>query len=162
MTQLLLEHSWRSHYIIYVSCFWRPNNFFVNSLVDLDIDTPQTLVVVVVVVVVVVDFFVFLVLFCFVFFMRFFAYILYQDIKTEIMFADINLFRARLSHLAQPAGRWLKWVLKRALNFFIPKKINCFHYYSYFGRHWENENDEKVQQSDYQSSLNNHSSVRVS
>ena len=68
MTQLLLEHSWRSHYIIYVSCFWRPNNFFVNSLVDLDIDTPQTLVVVVVVVVVVVDFFVFLVLFCFVFF----------------------------------------------------------------------------------------------
>ena len=47
MTQLLLEHSWRSHYIIYVSCFWCPSNFFVNSLVDLDIDTPQTLVVVV-------------------------------------------------------------------------------------------------------------------
>ena len=59
------------------------------------------------VVVVVVFFFVFLVLFCF-FFMRFFVYILSKDIKTEIMFADINLFRARLSHLGQPAGRWLK------------------------------------------------------
>ena len=76
MTQLLLEHSRRSHYIIYVSCFWRPSNFFANSLVDLDIDTPQTLVVVVV------AFFVFLVLFCFVFLCGF-LFIFYIKISKQ-------------------------------------------------------------------------------
>ena len=82
MTQLLLEHSRRSHYIIYVSCFWRPSNFFANSLVDLDIDTPQTLVVVVVVVVVVVDFLYFW--FCFVlFFLCGFLLIFYIKISKQ-------------------------------------------------------------------------------
>lgn len=53
--------------------FWRPSDFFINSLIDLDIDTPQ-----------IVTFFKF-------FYVVFCLYILYQDIKTIVMSIGINL-----------------------------------------------------------------------